>query len=198
MSARAGHAAWRGSPLALLFAILCLAGAAQIGAGLYIPAKATLAQVLLERAFERSLATKTPQKPWAWADMTPAARLAVPRLGVARLVLNSGSGQAMAFGPTLLPGGAAIGERGTAVIAAHRDTHFRFLRDVRRGDAITVQTRAGLTRRYVVTGSSVVRWNGYGLASAASGERLDLVTCFPFDAVTRGPWRYVVHAEAVD
>ncbi|KQM20388.1 sortase [Novosphingobium sp. Leaf2] len=191
-------AAWRRGPLTLLCAILCLAGAAQIGAGLYIPAKAALAQVLLERAFDRSLATRLPQKPWAWADMTPAARITVPRLGVARVVLDSGSGQAMAFGPTLLPGGAAIGERGTAVIAAHRDTHFRFLRDVRRGDIITVQTRKGLTRRYAVTGSGVVRWNGYALANAASGEKLDLVTCFPFDAVTRGPWRYVVHAAALD
>lgn len=182
--------------LALCFA-LCAAGVVETGRGLAIPAKAAVAQVLLERAFAGSLADHRAHKPWPWADMTPAARLSVPRLGVARVVLDSGSGQALAFGPTLLPGGAVPGHPGTAVIAAHRDTHFRFLKDLRRGDAVVVQTRAGTLRRYRVTGTSVVRWDGYAVADERAGERLDLVTCFPFDAVRRGPWRYVVHAQAV-
>lgn len=186
----------RGLLLVLLLS-LCLGGVAEIGRGLYVPAKAMAAQVLLERAFERSLATHAPVKPWAWADMTPLARISVERLGVSEVVLDSGSGQAMAFGPTLLPGGAALGHEGTAVIAAHRDTHFRFLRDLRVGDVVTVQVRSGFTRRYRITGMEVVRWDGYGVSDAASGERLDLVTCFPFDAIRHGPLRYVVHAEGI-
>ncbi|TCM15686.1 sortase A [Novosphingobium sp. PhB165] len=195
--ARVKEAARGRGLLVLLLAGLCLAGAAETGRGLYVPAKAMAAQVLLERAFERSLANHTPQRPWAWADMTPLARLSVPRLGAARVVLDSGSGQAMAFGPTLLPGGAAFGKEGTAVVAAHRDTHFRFLRDVHKGDLITVQTREGLERRYRVTGADVVRWDRYAVPDAGAGERLDLVTCYPFDAVRHGPWRYVLHAERI-
>lgn len=183
--------------LVLLLAALCLAGMVEIGRGLYVPAKAMVAQVLLDRAFERSLATHAPQKPWAWADMAPIARISAPRLGVTRVVLDSGSGQAMAFGPTLLPGGAAFGQAGTAVVAAHRDTHFSFLRDLRKGDEITVQTRDGLERRYRVMGSDVVRWDGYAVPELAAGERLDLVTCWPFGAVRRGPWRYILHAERI-
>ncbi len=183
--------------LMLLLTGLCLAGMGEIGRGLYVPAKAMVAQVLLDRAFERSLATHAPQKPWAWADMAPVARISAPRLGVTRVVLGSGSGQAMAFGPTLLPGAAAFGQPGTAVVAAHRDTHFSFLRDLHKGDVITVQTREGLQRRYRVIGSDVVRWDGYAVPELVAGERLDLVTCWPFDAVRRGPWRYILHAERI-
>jgi len=183
--------------LVILLLGLCLTGLAQIACGLYIPAKAAAAQVLLDRAFDRSRVDHAPRKPWPWADMTPTARLVVPGLGISRIVLDSGSGQALAFGPTLLPGGAALGQAGTAVVAAHRDTHFRFLRNMKKGDLIFVQTREGLERRYRVTGAEVVRWDGYAVADAPLGERLDLVTCFPFDAIRSGPWRYVVHAEAV-
>ena len=164
---------------------------------LYVPAKAVAAQVLLERAFTRSLADQRARRPWPWADMTPLARLSVQRLGVTRMVLDSGSGQALAFGPTLLPGGAAPGQPGTTIIAAHRDTHFRFLRELHQGDVVTLETRAGLKRRYRVTGTDVVRWDRYAVPDSASGERLDLTTCFPFDAIRRGPWRYVVHAQVI-
>jgi sortase A len=181
---------------ALLLA-LCLAGVGEIGRGLYVPAKAAVAQVLLEHAFDDSLAHHAARKPWSWADTTPVARLSVERLGVTRIVLDGGSGQALAFGPTLLPGSAAPGKPGTAVIAAHRDTHFRFLHDLHKGDIIALQTRDGLLRRYRVTGTSIVRWDRYAAPDDTMGERLDLATCYPFDAIRRGPWRYVVRAEVL-
>lgn len=183
--------------LTLMLLALCLAGLVEVARGLYIPAKAAVAQVLLDRAFERSRIDHAPRKPWPWADMTPVARLVVPTLDLSRTVLDGGSGQALAFGPTLLPGGGTLGRSGTAVIAAHRDTHFRFLKDLRKGDLVFVQTREGTERHYRVTGAEMVRWDDYAVADVDAGERLDLVTCFPFDAIRRGPWRYVVHAEAV-
>ena len=113
----------------LLFLLLAACGLILIGQGAIIPAKAWAAQILLERAFAESRATGRPARPWPWADATPVARIRVERLGVDEIVLSGGSGEAMAFGPTLLPGGGRLGERGTAVFAAHRDTHFRFLGD---------------------------------------------------------------------
>lgn len=186
----------RGFAAALLLA-LCLGGVVEIGRGLYIPAKATVAQTLLDHAFEASLVDHRPRRPWPWADTAPVARLSVARLGVTRIVLDGGSGQALAFGPTLLPAGATPGQPGTAVIAAHRDTHFSFLRDVHTGDVITLQTRDGLLLHYRVTGTSIVRWDRYATPDDTVGERLDLATCYPFDAIRSGPWRYVVHTEAL-
>ena len=186
----------RGLAMPLMIA-LCLAGLTRIAAGALIPVKAVVAQLLLDQAFDRGLATHRPQKPWPWADMTPVARVSVPRLGIDRIVLNGGSGQAMAFGPALLPGGAAIGHPGTIVLAAHRDTHFRFLEQVGRGDRIELRGVDGATRNYRVTGSEIVRWNSFSIGAATQADELDLSTCYPFGAQDHGPLRYVVHALAI-
>ncbi len=85
---------WTGA--AALFALL---GLVLVGQGLWIHAKALLAQVLLERAFEQTLATGAPVKPWPWADTWPVARIEFPRLGKSVIVLAGSSGQALAFGP---------------------------------------------------------------------------------------------------
>src|SRR5665648_222137 len=115
------------SRLAIAVAALsALIGVGLIGKGATIYAKAILAQILLERAFERSLAAGEPVKPWSWADTWPVARIEVPRIGASAIVLKGGSGQALAFGPGLLDGTPAPGEAGSSVIAAHRDTHFSF------------------------------------------------------------------------
>lgn len=180
----------------LLCVVVCLAGVSRMAVGAMIPAKAVVAQILLERAFDRSLATDTRQKPWPWADMAPVARIGIKRLGVERIVLDTGSGEAMAFGPTLMPGGARIGARGTAVLAAHRDTHFRFLAQVRAGDVIDVEAQSGKVRHYRVTGADVVRWDRFAVVDTPF-SRLALSTCYPFGSNTRGPLRYVVYANEI-
>jgi len=188
-----GRAFGRGLTHAALIT-LCFAGLVRIVQGAIIPAKAAVAQILLERAFDRSVSAHAPQKPWPWADMAPVARLIVPRLGIDRIVLDTGSGQAMAFAPTLLPGGARLGETGTAVIAAHRDTHFRFLEKMRIGDRIKAKGTDGRTHRYRVTSAAVVRWDRFAVPH--DGEMLVLATCYPFGAAHRGPLRYVLFAAA--
>jgi len=184
-----------GRGLTALLIALSLAGIARIAAGAMIPAKAAVAQILLERAFDRSVTLHRPVKPWSWADMAPVARIAVPRLDIDRIVLDTGSGQAMAFGPTLLPAAAGIGESGTTVIAAHRDTHFRFLKNVRKGDVIDLEGLDGINHPYVVTGAEIVRWDRFAIPDLR-GKRLALATCYPFGAIHHGALRYVVQAVA--
>jgi sortase A len=132
---------------------------------------------------------------WPWADAAPIARIRVPRLGVDEIVLSGGSGEAMAFGPTLLPGSARIGAPGTAVFAAHRDTHFNFLKDLRPGDVIEVQQLTGRSLRYRAAGGRVVRYDAFGIDRHAADSSIALVTCWPIGASGHGPLRYVVRAE---
>jgi sortase A len=175
-------------------------GAIFIAQALYVPAKAALAQVLLERAFARTIATGMPARPWPWADMTPEARLVVPRLGVDTIVLNGASGQAMAFGPGRMPNTKPLGARGTTVIAAHRDTSFAFLKALVPGDVLEVETAAGAQIHFRVAESRIVRADASGLDPAdagPAGARLALVTCYPFDGVLHSPWRYVVIADRI-
>ena len=111
-------------------ATLALAGLWLIGDALYIRAKAVLAQVLLDRAFAAAVTSGATVKPWSWADTWPVARIEVKRLNASAIALAGSSGQALAFGPGHVELTPDAGERGVAVYAAHRDTHFNFLRDV--------------------------------------------------------------------
>ena len=169
-------------------------GLVLLGQGLWIRAKAEVAQVLLERAFDATVASGKPVKPWSWADTWPVARLKVPRLGIEEIVLASGSGQSLAFGPGHLAGTPEAGERGTAVYAAHRDTHFDFLGALQVGDIVSVTRADGTTYAYRVTGAEVVRWDRPNIDAHAQGFNLALATCWPLDGAFRGPMRYVVHA----
>ena len=177
--------------------VLALIGTILFGDGVYIHAKAWLAQVLLERGFERSIATGQPVKPWSWADTWPVARIEVKRIDASAIVLEGTSGQALAFGPGHIQQTVDAGERGTSVYAAHRDTHFRFLRDVVIGDVIDVTRSDGKRFRYRVDSSTIVRFDASGIDPTARDFELVLATCWPFDAVTSGPERYLLHATLI-
>jgi sortase A len=178
--------------------LLGLTGLVLVGQGAWTHAKALLAQVLLDKAFAATVASGTPVIPWSWADTWPVARIVVPRLQREVIALAGSSGQALAFGPGHVEQTPEAGDAGTAVYAAHRDTHFAFLRDVAVGDEIRVTRRDGRAARFRVTHTSVVRFDDSALDAQAPGRNLVLATCFPFDARTDGPLRYLVHAEMID
>lgn len=180
----------------VLATLLILAGLGVLAGAAWIPAKAALAQVLLERAFARSLAEGRPVRPWPSADTEPVARLTVA--GQSFIALRGGSGQALAFGPGHLEGTPEAGEAGTAVFAAHRDTQFAVLAAVKSGDVVSVTRRDGRTVRFRISGSRIVPWDASGIDPAAPGRNIALVTCWPLDGVVQGPLRLVVEAEAVD
>jgi sortase A len=180
-----------------LLVLLALAGLTLFGQGAYIHAKALLAQVLLERAFEKTIATGRETKPWSWADTWPVARIEVKRLHARAIVLSGSSGQALAFGPGHVERTVNAGERGVAVYSAHRDTHFAFLKNVVVGDEINVMRSDGKQFHYRVDATSVVRFDASGIDPIAGGHKLVLSTCWPFDAVTQGPERYLVHATMI-
>jgi len=174
--------------IALAFA---LAGAALLGKGLYIHAKAWLAQLLIHQAWSERLAGAAAPRPWPWADTHPVARLAVARLGIDQIVLAGASGRTLAFGPAAVD---APGLAGTTILSGHRDTHFAFLRDLVAGDEITLQTADGGTRRYRVAGGAIQHEEDVRL-SPSDENRLVLATCWPFDALAPGTaWRYLVTA----
>ncbi len=172
---------------------LSLAAGAQAA---WIPAKAALAQVLLEDAWRRARAGESEPTPWPWADAWPVARLAAPEHGKRFVVLSDASGRALAFGPGQLSGTAAPGMPGVTVVAGHRDTHFSFLRDLQPGDRLELEDREGLRHRYRTVSTHVVRAAQTGFVERTGPDRLALVTCWPFDAVRPGgELRYVVMAE---
>lgn len=163
--------------------------------GLYIPLKATLAQQLLERAWQRNLEDGQAHRPWPWADTRPVARLRRVDGGDSQIVLAGDSGRVLAFGPGWSETSAPLLSAGTAVISAHRDTHFAWLRDIADGELIELSTATG-ARRYRLTQREVVDVRRQRLQASADDEALLLVTCWPFDAVDpRGPLRLLLRFE---
>lgn len=178
---------------ALMAAALVLAANAA-----WLPAKAALAQQLLQSSWQSAQADGRAHRPWPWADTHAVARLAMPRLQVSQVVLAGDSGRPLAFGPGWAESSAAPGSAGTTIISGHRDTHFAWLRDLRQGDALTLETPQG-PREFQVASMQVVDSRRHRIATGHDGEALVLVTCWPFDATApRGPMRYVVSLARVE
>ena len=174
--------------------LLAAGGLWMTASALFIPAKAMVAQVLLHRAWESTLAGGEKVRPWPWADTWPVARLRLPDHGTDLIVLAGASGQALAFGPGHVPGSAAPGQDGISMIGGHLDTHLSMLAHARPGERIEIERPDGAVRRYQVVATSIAdarqKW------SLPAGQRgVVLVTCYPFDVVVPGgPLRFLVHA----
>lgn len=180
----------------LVVSALLALGCWQFGQGAYIPAKAWLAQELMHRAWVRTGAGEERAAPWPWADTWPVARLTAKARDVDLIVLAGGSGRTLAFGPGHLGASALPGEIGNTIIAGHRDTHFRFLRNIEVGELLGMETAAGRGHIYEVTSVDIVDSRKGSLLLDTRAAMMTLVTCYPFDArEAGGPLRYVVTAK---
>lgn len=163
--------------------------------GAYIPVKAAVAQVLLERAWQAAPADGDAPPPWPWADTRPVARITALGGSEDVIVLAGAQGRTLAFGPGHVDGTALPGRPGHSVVAAHRDTHFAFLKNLRVGSEITVEVPGGEQVVYTVVDMRVIDARKETISLEPMGDILSLVTCYPFnDPVPGGPLRYVVTA----
>lgn len=129
-----------------------------------------------------------------WArDPAVLGRLEIPRAGVNVVVREGLDARTLRIAAGHLPGSALPGEGGNSVIAAHRDTFFRRLRHVRRGDRLKFVTSTR-TLEYVVDSLSVVTPQAAEVLEPTSAERFTLITCFPFDYTGPAPRRFIVTA----
>lgn len=177
--------------------LLCL-GFWQFGRGAYIPAKAWVAQEMMQNAWRRAEAGQEAPVPWPWADTWPVAKLSAKRGDVSLIVLEGGSGRTLAFGPGHLSASALPGEGGNAIIAGHRDTHFRFLQDLEIGETILFEMADGRNHLYRVRHLDVVDSRRGSIVLDTDEPMLSLITCYPFNtARPGGPMRYVVSAEMI-
>jgi sortase A len=82
------------------------------------------------------------------------------------------------------------------VILGHRDTYFRNLHELERGDAITISAlRSRFT--YEIESIQVVEPQSIRLTAPNSEAVATFITCFPFDYVGPTPRRFVVRARLI-
>ena len=175
--------------------LLAVAGVLSVGEGSRIYLKAILAQILLQNAWSQTQNGQGQVKPWPWADTYPVARLEVAALDADMIVLSGATGPTLAFGPGHMLSSARPGENDNMVIVGHRDTHFKFLKDIAIGETILLKTPDGESHRYTVSETESLHQSATYVLEQKGIKALTLITCWPFDAIVPGgPLRYVVRA----
>jgi sortase A len=124
-------------------------------------------------------------------------RLLIPRIEMDSIVVEGASRKNLSAGPGHMKQTAEPGEMGNAVITAHRDTFFRHIYELSRGDQIQVQ-RSGRTFTYEVTGKRIVMPEDMSVINPTTDAQLTLITCYPTYYIGPAPKRLVVFSRLVD
>ena len=152
-----------------------------------------------QQRFSRELQTQTPANQPGVATQ-PAevgaalARLLIPKIHLDAAVVEGTSRKALLAGPGHLVNTALPGDKGNVVLAGHRDTFFRHLGELARGDSIVLD-RGGKKYEYEVTGTEIVEPSDTEVLSSSSPYQLTLITCYPFHYLGPAPKRYIVFAQ---
>ncbi|HEY1434755.1 MAG TPA: class D sortase [Thermoanaerobaculia bacterium] len=129
----------------------------------------------------------------------PVGRLQIPRLRLDVVVFEGTSEATLRKGPGHLAGtawpAAEDAPAGNCVIAGHRDSFFRSLRQARQGDLVLLADASGV-RRYRLASSRIVRPDEVSVAGPTDQARLTLITCYPFRWIGAAPLRLVWSAVA--
>jgi sortase A len=106
-------------------------------------------------------------------------RLEVPRLGLSTIVIEGDDEYNLLVGAGHLPETPLPWNDGNSVLAGHRDTDFRPLRNIQVGDTIRFQT-ADIAVDYTVRETEIVDPTDVTALKATDVPTLTLITCYPF------------------
>ena len=123
-------------------------------------------------------------------------RIEIPRLRLSAMIIEGTTPRALRRGVGHVEHTAFPGERDNVGLAGHRDTFFRNLGRVRKGDLIQLRTPDG-TFAYRVNAIDVVSPDRSDLLGHTRHATVTLVTCYPFRWIGSAPDRFVVRASSV-
>lgn len=123
-------------------------------------------------------------------------RLTIPKIHLDDIVVEGTDSHDLMLGPGHLRRTVEPGETGNAVISGHRDTFFRHIYELKKGDLITVR-RNGKTYHYEVTGKKVVQPEDLSVIRPSHESHLTLITCYPIYYIGPAPDRLVVFSKMV-
>jgi len=122
--------------------------------------------------------------------------LQIPRIGISLMVVEGVDDSDLKRAVGHIPGTALPWGSGNVGLAGHRDTFFRPLRSIQRGDSISMSTLQG-KYLYRVVSTNVVGPDDTDVLYPTGYDSLTLVTCFPFEYVGPAPKRFIVRADRV-
>src|SRR5215470_553800 len=124
-------------------------------------------------------------------------RVVIPKIGLDAIVVEGASRRELSEGPGHMKQTAMPGETGNAVITAHRDTFFRHIYELVKGDKIQVR-RSGRVFTYEVTGKKIVMPDDVSVIRQTPNPQLTLITCYPVYYIGPAPKRLVVFSKLVE
>ncbi|MBV9442076.1 MAG: class D sortase [Acidobacteriaceae bacterium] len=142
-------------------------------------------------------------KPEEGAPTHPAqgsvlGRVDIGRLKLSAIVREGVDDNTLSRAVGHLPSTALPGEIGNFAIAAHRDTLFRALKDIRADDQVTFESSSG-TYTYKVISTKIVKPSDLSVIQPEGNDRLlTMITCYPFYYLGAAPKRFIVQAKLVD
>lgn len=128
------------------------------------------------------------------ASSQALTRMLIPKINLDAIVLEGASRKQLSLGPGHITNTALPGETGNSVITGHRDTFFRHIFELGKGDEIDVQ-RNGQVYRYRVTDKKIVSPDDVSVLNRTSDAQLTLITCYPIYYVGPAPKRLVVFSK---
>ena len=155
-------------------------------------AAATAGRAHLGEALDETLNARAPGSALDHEDGL-VGQLEIPRLNVSVIVIEGDDDATLARAVGHVRGTALPWESGNTVMAGHRDTFFRPLKNLGEGDQILMTTPRG-TFEYRVA-SRIVEPDDLSVLAPTSARSLTLVTCYPFVYVGRAQKRFIVHAQ---
>jgi len=146
--------------------------------------------------FDRALASPADIRANAVITGGPIGRLTIPSVGISAIVLEGDDDSTLNVAPGHVPGTSLPSEDGNVAIAGHRDTFFRNLERIRKGEPVTLTTLQGVYQ-YQVDSLEVVDPSRIDLLKPSGSPTVTLVTCYPFHFVGPAPKRFIVRGHLV-
>ena len=153
-----------------------------------------LAQAFEEQQRQPPQAQTVASQPSASPVSDYLTRLTIPKINLQAMVVEGTSRKQLLVGLGHIKQTAAPGEVGNSVITAHRDTFFRHIHELDKGDELVVE-RGGQIYRYEVTGKKIVEPQDLSVLRQGNDKRLTLITCYPTYYIGPAPERLVVFSK---
>lgn len=141
----------------------------------------------------------SPKRPGSYAAKAVGmlGRLEIPRLRVSAIVRSGTDSRTLRLAIGHIGGTALPGEPGNIGLAAHRDTFFRRLGEIRPNDQVRIVTAQG-TYTYRVEGTTIVEPDDTWVLDHTDSPALTLITCYPFRYIGSAPQRFIVRARLAE
>jgi sortase A len=124
-------------------------------------------------------------------------KLYIPKLEMELPIYHGTNEDELEKGIGHFAGSVLLGEKDNSVLSGHRDTVFRRLGEVGKGDLLVVTTSAG-EFTYKIKNVRIVDKEDRSVIVPKPKATLTVSTCYPFQYIGAAPERYILVSELID